>query len=413
MRTKEHIREALLAINRTGGITKKELAEILQVSTPKAAEIIEILHQKSCITQTEGESNGGRIPKMYMLSEGCGYLLGVDIGTEFIRLGIVSPSGELKGAIERRFDIDTTRELSEGLFSEMLQNVYQKSGISSQSIVGVGIGITGIIHERKGVCLSLRNTPKWKGLHVVNLFKHLCDTDHVMLTDSVKAMAVAERMFGQAGSLDNYIVVNIGIGLGAGIVINGELLDGNRGTTGEIGHMHIRPSQTLCVCGNYGCLESIASGWAILKKCKNAIREGVETRIGREKELRNINVQDIIEAADHGDKIAITLLESTAIDLGIGIGSVINLLNPQRIFLAGGLIQHGQNHMYGQLVRGVKSAVIPWLQETIDIEVSKLDQFSVVRGVSIMTFEKLVATGFAHEENPTEDLFGSEGIDKF
>ena len=409
MRTKDHLREALLTINRTGGITKKELAEILQVSTPKAAEIIETLQQKNCIIQTEGESNGGRIPKMYMISESCGYIVGVDIGTEYIRLGIVNPSGEVKGTIERRFDIDTTRDLSEALFAEMLQDVLLRSGVSANHIVGVGIGITGIIHESKGVCLSLRNTPKWKGLHVVNLFKQLCHTEQVLLTDSVKAMAVAERMFGQAGNLDNFIVVNIGIGLGAGIVINGELLDGNRGTTGEIGHMHIRPSQTLCVCGNYGCLESIASGWAILKKCKNAIREGVETRIGREKELRNISVQDILEAADHGDKIAITLLESTAIDLGIGIGSVINLLNPQRIFLAGGLIQHGQNHMYGQLVRGVKSAVIPWLQETIDIEVSKLDQFSVVRGVSIMAFEKLVAAGFANQQIPPVEINHSGG----
>jgi predicted NBD/HSP70 family sugar kinase len=203
-------------------------------------------------------------------------------------------------------------------------------------------------------------------------------------------MALSEQIHGKAGGLDDFILLNIGIGLGAGIVIGGRLLDGNRGTTGEIGHMHIRPSQTLCVCGNYGCLESIASGWAILRKCKNAIKEGVETNIGKDKELSQISVRDIIEAADAHDKIALTLLDSMAKDLSVGIGSVINLLNPEKIFLSGGLIQHAKDHMFDPLMRGVKSTVIPWLQNTIDIEISEQDEFSVVRGAAAMAFEKAI-----------------------
>ena len=395
MKQRNLLQKALLIIHESAGISKKEIAEKLGISTPKPAALIQYLCDRKCVVESEGTSNGGRIPKLYRTSESCGYLLGVDIGTEYVRIGIVTPGGTVMGSVTRQYDIDATRDLAGETFRMMLDDLYVQSGMSADQIVAVGIGITGIIHEQKGLCLSLRNTPGWKGLHVIRMFESLVGTQRILLTDSVKAMAVAERMYGDASGLDHFIVVNIGIGLGAGIVINGRLLNGDRGTTGEIGHMHIRPSQTLCVCGNYGCLESIASGWAILRKCKNAIREGVETRVGKDKELNHISVQDIIEAADQGDKIASTLLESMANDLGVGIGSVINLLNPQRIFLAGGLIQHAETHMYGQLIRGARSAVIPWLQETIRIDVSRLDELSVIRGVSNMAFEKHVIDSFA------------------
>ena len=202
----------------------------------------------------------------------------------------------------------------------------------------------------------------------------------MLVIDSVKAMTAAEQIYGKGKAVDDFILINIGIGLGAGIVVHGELLSGDRGTSGEIGHMHIRQSDDLCVCGNYGCLEAIASGWALLRKCKNAVREGVESSLADKKDIDSLTVSDIVEAANEGDKIAMMMVDAVAHDVALGIGSIINILNPEKVFLAGGLIRAAWPVMGDSLMRGVKSTVIPWLQKNIDISLSELGEWDGVLG---------------------------------
>jgi glucokinase len=127
-----------------------------------------------------------------------------------------------------------------------------------------------------------------------------------------------------------------------------------------------------------------------LKKCKKALQEGVETSMGDANSAHALTVQDIIEAANGGDKIALVMMESIAKDLSVGIGAVINLLNPEKVFLAGGLIRHAGAIMLDPIRRGVKSSVIPWLQQNIDLQLSTIGEWDAVIGAATLATDSVI-----------------------
>ena len=390
MKLTEELRNMLQYIRILEPASKKEIAVKCGVSIPKASTMINKLTDLRYLKYEDGSSSGGRIPQLVSINDNIFHSMGIDIGTEYTRIGIVNAKGKILSRYETGHNIDIPRKVELKEISKVYSFLCKEAKIVPSMIKGIGIGITGVLHEEKGICLSLRNTPDWKNFDVGKAFRDYFNIENVLITDSVKAMALTEKRYGAAKELNDFILFNIGIGLGAGIVINGNLLSGSRGTTGEIGHMHIRPSDDLCVCGNYGCLEAMASGWAVLQKCKKALRDGVESKMGEGKDINSLSVKDIIEAANSGDKIAVVAIENMAKDLSIGIGSAINLLNPEKIFLGGGFIRNAESIMMDPLIRGVKSTVIPWLQQNINIQITDQDEWNVVRGVSTMVTDKII-----------------------
>ncbi len=326
MKLKAELKNILQIMRVYSPISRKDVAEKCQISIPKATNLINALEKAGIIEQLAGKSSGGRIPQLLKIQDNLFFSVGIDIGSKYVRIGLFNMAGSLLGHSKQGHNIETPREITIDYLLKEIELLSKKISVPYSKINTIGVGITGIVQEKEGKCLSLRNTPAWRGIDISNQLKIATKIKSVYVLDSVKAMALAEMRFGKGRGIQDFVVFNIGVGLGAGIIIGGELLNGERGTTGEVGHMHIRLSNELCVCGNYGCLEAIASGWAILRKCKKAIAEGVETSIGEGKDIANLSVDDIIESAHHSDKVAITMLENMAKDLAVGIGSVINLL---------------------------------------------------------------------------------------
>lgn len=390
MKQSADTRTILKLLAETGPLSRRDLAARCGMSLSKATNLVLTLEGAGFVETEQGSSSGGRIPQLTRLKPDLFFSAGFDIGTEYVRAALVDLGGAIKASLSWRHDIETPRNLPLSRLVGHLEELCDRADINPRRVESLGVGVTGIVHEKSGLCLSLRNTPLWKGLNVVGGLREATGVDKVMIMDSVRAMAVAEMLYGAGRSIDDFVLINIGIGLGAGIVLNGRLISGDRGTSGEFGHMHIRPSSELCVCGNYGCLEAIASGWAILRKCRNAIRHGVETGVGGG-ESTDISTADIIDAADRGDKFAMSILENMAKDLSVGIGSVINILNPEKIILSGGIIRHAEAHMLEPLTRGVKATVIPWLQQGIRLEVSSLGEWDTALGAAARAASNRIA----------------------
>jgi predicted NBD/HSP70 family sugar kinase len=165
--------------------------------------------------------------------------------------------------------------------------------------------------------------------------------------------------------------------------------------------MYIGGTNEICVCGNYGCLESIASGWAIVRRAKAAIERGVVTSmhdyIPTEK---SIQIPDILHAAQHGDKLAVNLIEETANYLSLGISMLINLLDPQAIVITGGLADGAGDLLMKPLVNGVRAKTLPWLQQDIDIRQSQLGEYSAARGAATLAMDNTFTTLFSEGESP-------------
>ncbi len=211
------------------------------------------------------------------------------------------------------------------------------------------------------------------------------------MTDNVKAMAFSEKRYGSGKQLSTFLLFYIGAGIGVEMIANNKILYGTgpERIRGEIGHTYVGESNERCVCGNYGCLESIASAWAIVKKAKKAIASGVFTSMGalvsREE---SIQIPDITEAAIAGDKLAVNLIEETAAHLAVGISTLINLLNPEAIIIADGFATRAGNLLVKPLLSGIKAKTLPWIRDDINIIQSELGEYIAARGAATLALDK-------------------------
>ncbi len=215
----------------------------------------------------------------------------------------------------------------------------------------------------------------------------------VHITDSARCMALAESRYGQGKGIRDFITVTVGIGLGAGIVIDGKLVSGSRGIAGELGHIYVGESSNLCCCGNHGCLESLASGWALARQASEAMSNGVATNIQPPLEAQGEGyIQSVIEAAKAGDKFAVNIIDEMADYLSIGISTLVNILNPERIIICGGLAEGAGDLLMNPLIHRTHARSLPWLQEDIDIRLSTLGEYSAAWGAATHAMDRLFET---------------------
>ena len=165
----------------------------------------------------------------------------------------------------------------------------------------------------------------------------------VFLENDANAAALGEWWMGAGKDVDNLVLLTLGTGIGGGIIIQGEVLHGGWDTAAEIGHMIIHEGGLVCGCGKKGCLEAYASATGVIKRTLAAIREGKESMLADAVKNRweNITCELVYKAAEKGDSLSRYIVEETARYLGIGIASIVNVLNPEMVILSGGMVAAG------------------------------------------------------------------------
>ena len=212
----------------------------------------------------------------------------------------------------------------------------------------------------------------------------------VSIDDSSRAMALAEHWCGVAQGVDNFIFINVGVGVGSGIFTHGKIYRGIGGIAGEFGHMTIKEKGPRCNCGNYGCLETLASGPAIVRRARQALEEGVVSEIERlcRGDFNCITPQMVVEAARGGDKLAFNLMEKTGEYLGIGIANLINIFNPELIVIGAGVSRAG-DLLLNSLRRTVKARTLQQSFRMVQIKTSTLNEFGGAIGGAILILKSI------------------------
>jgi len=211
-------------------------------------------------------------------------------------------------------------------------------------LAGVGISFGGPVDPARGVVRICHHLPGWEGVPL----PHWAGEEfgvRVLMDNDANAAALGEHRFGAGRGCDHLLHVNVGTGIGGGIVLHRRVYQGATGMAGEIGHMVVQPGGPLCTCGRRGCLEALASGPAI---ARDAL-ERLARESGRGRKLRSltrgdrehVTAQAVSEAAAQGDELAQEVLDQAARMLGLGIANAINLVNPQRVTVGGGVVKIG------------------------------------------------------------------------
>jgi glucokinase len=261
-------------------------------------------------------------------------LIGIDLGGTKINGALLKSDGEIVTKV--RLQTGNT-EKGEEIVEKMLSIINQLK--ESNSVKAIGIGSAGFIDNKKGIVKASPNIKFFKNFNLAETIK-LSTNIETFVDNDVKAGAVAELLIGEGKDVNDFVFITLGTGIGGAIVINKHLVRGADNLAGEIGHITFDENGYLCGCGKRGCLETIASGPAIKRAMLEAMKNGRKTMVLDlvQNDISEIDVPNISEAALLGDKLSIEVLSKAAHYIGLELSYLTNTLNPEKIIIAGGLI---------------------------------------------------------------------------
>jgi glucokinase len=274
------------------------------------------------------------------------WIVGVDLGGTNIVVGLLPiEGGEVLGL--RSMPTDSGRgakfvvDRINGMVEQAIAEVLASEGGARDQIAGVGIGSPGPLDRRTGTVI---NTPNlgWRNFPLRDLISNAVHLPATLDNDA-NCATYGEWWLGAGRGTRALVGLTLGTGIGGGIVLNGEIFHGCSAVAGEIGHMTIDSNGRRCKCGNYGCLEQYASGPAIALRAVEGIEAGAESVLeemvnGR---LEDVTAATVYEATVQGDAYATEVMKDTAKFLGAGVASIINILNPEMVVIAGGVTRAG------------------------------------------------------------------------
>jgi len=270
------------------------------------------------------------------------YAVGIDIGGTKIAAGVVDGQAHILSRCETKEHSGQPPAVVIEAVVRAFQAVLQAAGMERDDLVGVGVGFAGHTNGREGLVLTSSNLPAWDRMPLRDVLSGRLGVP-VVLDNDCNAAALAEHRYGAGRESRHMVYVVFSTGVGAGIIIDGHLYRGHTGTAGEVGHTVVDVDGRMCSCGKRGCLMAWACGMALAKLAGERIRAGEDTLL-REMaggDLGRINGEMVAEAARAGDRVARELIQLTGKYLGVGLSTVVQVLNPEVIVIGGGLAHMG------------------------------------------------------------------------
>ena len=237
---------------------------------------------------------------------------------------------------------DSVVERMSQMIEDVISVTMAETGAVRSDFLGVGVGAPGPMDPEHGIVVVAPNLG-WKMFPLRDRIQDAIGLPTTLDNDA-NCATLGEWWTGAAKGARNVIGVTIGTGIGGGIVIDGRLYHGASNVAGEIGHMTIDSTGRRCGCGNYGCLEAYASGTAIAERAREALASETEGILMTmcDGKLERVTAQMVYKAANDGDPIAVDVVRETARFLGAGLGALLNVLNPEVVVLAGGVVNAGE-----------------------------------------------------------------------
>ncbi|UOQ87480.1 ROK family transcriptional regulator [Gracilibacillus salinarum] len=370
-------------IRTSGSISRAQIAKETQLTPPTVGTIVKELLEQGLIKESQlGASQGGRKPTMLVLNTTGFYIIGIDVGPEDIQFVISDLSGDIIDGQEQPLTTGIQKQDFLQMLLDVVTQLIQKH--SSLQFIGIGVAMHGVVDADQGISIFAPNL----NLRDVAIKQHLeahFDMD-VKVENDAKALALGEAWFENKTTHSSMIAVNVGRGIGAGIVIDGKLFSGEHGIAGEIGHMMIDLKGKRCTCGNDGCLQTIASGPAIGERAMELLRQGNPSLLSEYPEP--ITAELVHQAAVEEDQLAKDILKEAGSYLGIALTNLIHVCNPSSIIIGGGVAQAG-DFILDPIVQTIQSRAISNQAQQTPVSLSNLGQYGSALGAVALILSEL------------------------
>jgi glucokinase-like ROK family protein len=334
-------RTAVLQLVREHGpLSRVALARLARLTTATAFSIVQELLELGLVRQSGvGASVGGRKPMLFEFNPGAFVALGVDLRSDRLIAVAADLAAHPLANIVHPYQGKIDGLQAAHLIAEAARSVMSRSEVTAAKTVGLGVSVPALIDAEGSLVVRAVNLG-WEDVPLRSLLQEQLDVP-VHVIDRSAALALAETHWGAGRAVRNLVCINVGTGVGSGIVVDGHLYRGVDGAAGEIGHTTVDHDGPQCRCGNYGCLERLVASPAIVERAVKGLKQSAVSsmRDRVEGRLEDVTLQVVVEAARAGDDFARHILAETGRYLGIGIANMVNLLNPELVIVGGGVTE--------------------------------------------------------------------------
>ncbi len=305
--------------------------------------------------------------------------IGIDLGGTYIKYGLVTQSGDIikKGMISTMAESGDRNVVIEQI-SIAIKSVWDNN------IAGIGIGTPGIVDNRGNV-YEAPNLPEWDNFNLKEIFEKKFNKN-VIVENDANSIVWGEYLFGAGRGANTIVCLTLGTGLGGGVIIDGKLFRGAIYSAAEIGHMPINYNGRKCGCGSIGCIETYVGKKYIVQSLIRKIKKGKKTIIKKMVggDLSKITPKIISDAYQKGDKLAEEIWIEMATALGAFLAGIVNLLNPDRIILAGGIAQAG-NIIFSTVEKTIQERAMNILAKSVKVIPARLGvDAGIISGASLL-----------------------------
>lgn len=365
----------LSLVRRNPGISRVDIAKRLNLSTATITLIMETLTQQGLIVEqgVAEDTLRGRKPIRLTIASRTHFFLTIDIGAENIRVAVMDLAAEVLTLEKCKTHGLATPEKQLEAVQTLAKRAVQQAGLKWTDIEAVSCGISGFVDPVEGMVHACPNIPGWQNTplrdHLERMFKKPC-----FIEDSTPLKTLAESYEGKGRASDNFVYLNLGVGISLGIVINGSLYRGVSGGAGEIGHIPILGNGRPCKCGNIGCLETVASGPRIVETLREALRNGAKSSLQEieRQQPGGATLQDLANAVQQQDRLALKIVREVGEQIGRVAASVGMCLNPEMFILGGPVAKLGD--VFTETIKSViQQQTFPHIGRHLHVDVSNLD----------------------------------------
>ncbi len=312
------------------------------------------------------------------------HAIGIDLGGTYTKLALVDKKGNLFYRTKLETEaFNTKEELLSAIVAET-EGILRKARLTCKDLGGVGVGVPGIVDFKRGLIHYLTNVPGWNNVPLKKILEKRLKSP-VLVDNDVNLMALGEYRFGAGKGARDLVCITLGTGVGGGIIIGGGIYRGASSAAGEIGHMPLKEHGMPCNCGSVGCLERYVGNRYIVHEIKNKIRSGSASLIMKlvKGDLSLVTPEIISRAAKRKDKLAVDLWREVGRRVGTTLSGVINLLNPERIIIGGGLAEAGEV-LFKSIRDTVDKKALPVTKSAVKIVKAKLGSDAGVVGAAAL-----------------------------
>ncbi|MDB5022500.1 MAG: hypothetical protein JWP78_255 [Mucilaginibacter sp.] len=361
-----------------------ELSELFEKSIPSITKAVnELMSEGFVVEQGYAPSSGGRRPLLYSIKPDAMYILAVAMDQLSTRIQLLDLSNRpVAGSLTLELKLLNNNEAL-GILIKNINSYIAKANVPKEKIAGIGMGMPGFVNVVQGINYTYLNAG---GKSLTQYLREQTGLPVYIDNDS-SLIALAEQKFGIAKAQQNVMVINLGWGIGLGMIVNGDIFRGHNGFAGELSHIPLSDDDTLCNCGKRGCLETVASMLVVVQKGIEGIKCGRVTSLKNTDSSPSKALADaILDAADNGDQFAIDLLSDAAYKIGKALAILIHIMNPQTIVLSGRGARAGKILM-APIQQALHKYCIPRLAESTQLLISNLGFDAELIGAAVLMME--------------------------